>query len=402
MTAASLGNISTFITKGATPTTYGFKWEMSGVPFLRSECVSERGLDMRQSMFISDEADNALRRSRVINGDILMTITGNVGRVVRLNGVGSANINQHIARIRVKDRNFDPRFVYHYLSQRTMREYYESIVTGQAYPQISLVQVRSTAVPAVPLMEQRRIADALGDADDLIAALERLIAKKQAIKQGMMQELLTGRTRLPGFSGVWEPMKLGAVASMGSGGTPLSSVPKYYGGGIPWVSISDMTRGGKYIARTETTLTEAGLASSAAKLYEPDVVLYAMYASLGECSLAVGRLASSQAILGIKPGPALDREFLFYWLQYLKPRVKLLGQQGTQSNLNAGMVRNFDLRLPRMEEQVAISTTLADVDAELAALERRLMKARATKQGMMQQLLTGRTRLPVEHAGEPS
>ncbi|NLG64289.1 MAG: restriction endonuclease subunit S, partial [Actinobacteria bacterium] len=130
---------------------------------------------------------------------------------------------------------------------------------------------------------------------------------------------MTGRTRLPGFSGDWETTKLGEVASMGSGGTPLSSVPRYYGGGIPWVSISDMTRGGKYIAETETTLTKEGLASSAAKMYEPGVVLYAMYASLGECSLAVGRVTSSQAILGIKVGPRLDREFLYYWLQYLKP-----------------------------------------------------------------------------------
>jgi type I restriction enzyme, S subunit len=193
----SLGDVSAFITKGATPTTYGFTWESTGVPFLRSECVSEHGLDMTQSMFISNAANQALRRSQISDGDILMTITGYVGRVVWLAGVGVANINQHIARVRIKDPNFDTGFVYHYLSQPIIRMYYETIVTGQAYPQISLVQVRNTEIPTPSIEEQRAIADVLTDADDELEALERRLESARAIKTGMMQELLTGRTRLP-------------------------------------------------------------------------------------------------------------------------------------------------------------------------------------------------------------
>ncbi|WP_234531680.1 restriction endonuclease subunit S [Streptomyces shenzhenensis] len=192
-----LGEISASITKGATPTTYGFAWESSGVPFLRSECVSERGLDMRQSMFISPAANHMLRRSRIADGDILVTITGYVGRVVRLVNVGEANINQHIARVRIRDGRFDPGYVYHYLSQHSMREYYESIVTGQAYPQISLAQVRNTKIPAIPFDEQQAIAAALDDADGEMNLIRQRLAKAQHVKQGMMQQLLTGRTRLP-------------------------------------------------------------------------------------------------------------------------------------------------------------------------------------------------------------
>lgn len=398
MTAVTLGDISAFITKGATPTTYGFKWEMSGVPFLRSECVSDSGLDMRQSMFISPTADEALRRSKVKDGDILITITGNVGRVIRLAGIGTANINQHIARIRIKDQRFEAGFVYHYLSQRTVREYYDSIVTGQAYPQISLAQVRETVIPAVTIGEQRSIAAALDDADDLIATLERLIAKQQAIKQGMMQRLLTGDTRLRGFRGLRREVRLGDVASMGSGGTPPSGTSHYYGGAIPWVSISDMTRAGRFVSSTEKTLTVDGLNHSAAKLYPPGVVLYAMYASLGECAIAVGQVSSSQAILGIEPSSALERDFLYYWLASMKKQVREMGQQGTQSNLNAGMVRNFRIDLPQPDEQRAIAGVLGDADDELEILRTRLGKARDVKQGMMQELLTARTHLPVAEA----
>jgi len=113
----SLGSISAFITKGATPTTYGFGWQSQGVLFLRSECVSDRGLDLSQSMFIAEEAHKVLKRGEVCSGDLLITITGNVGRVIRLSDdFGIANINQHIARIRVTSEHADGRYVYHQLS----------------------------------------------------------------------------------------------------------------------------------------------------------------------------------------------------------------------------------------------------------------------------------------------
>ena len=192
-----LEGLSAFITKGSTPTTYGYSWETDGVLFLRSECVSDDGLDLRQSMFISESAHATLRRSEIRNGDILMTITGNVGRVVLLADItGTANINQHIARIRIHGDRANPPFVYHFMSQRLIREYYGSITTGQAYPQISLQQVRKTEVPLPSLQEQKAIAAVLSDMDTELIALEQRRDKTQLLKQGMMQELLTGRTRL--------------------------------------------------------------------------------------------------------------------------------------------------------------------------------------------------------------
>jgi len=192
-----IGNFSTFVTKGATPTTYGFNWENDGVLFLKSECVSDKGLDLTQSMFISEAAHAALIRGEVRSGDILITITGNVGRVVHLKpDFGLANINQHIARIRVKDPGVSQDFVYHWLSQPSVRARYMSITTGQAYPQISLKQVRETQVPVPLLDEQIAIATVLSDMGAEITALEQRLAKTRDLKQGMMQELLTGRTRL--------------------------------------------------------------------------------------------------------------------------------------------------------------------------------------------------------------
>ena len=220
-----LGQLSGFITKGATPTTYGYSWQSDGVVFLRSECVSDHGLDLSEAAFISEKAHAALNRGEVRSGDLLVTITGYVGRAVLLDDdFGYGNINQHIARVRITDQSVDPKYVLYHLSQPEVRDYYESITTGQAYPQISLRQVRETPIPLPPPEEQRAIAAALSEVDDLVAALDALIEKKRAVKTAAMQRLLTGRQRLPGFSGEWETKRLGEVTAVIGGGTPKSTI----------------------------------------------------------------------------------------------------------------------------------------------------------------------------------
>jgi type I restriction enzyme S subunit len=148
-------------------------------------------------MFISAEAHRVLRRSAVQPNDLLITITGNVGRVVRLPGdFGEANINQHIARVRIVDEATHPGWVYHVLSQPGVRQHFEKITTGQAYPQISLAQVRDAVIPRPAIGEQREISAALDDMDSEITVLEARRDKTRDLKQAMMQELLTGKTRL--------------------------------------------------------------------------------------------------------------------------------------------------------------------------------------------------------------
>ena len=288
---------------------------------------------------------------------------------------------------------------YLYYRLLLLKEPMAALATGSTFLEISKRDVASLQVLLPPLAEQRAIAAALSDVDGLIASLEALITKKREIKRTAMQQLLTGRTRLPGFEGVWETRPMGELAEMASGGTPPTSIGAYFDGDIPWVSITDMTRCGKVITSTERTLSPLGLTNSAARLFPVGTVLYAMYASLGECSIAGTLLCTSQAILGIQPRQSLITDFLYYWLTWAKCRVKVLGQQGTQANLNKDMVQELNLPVPLPTEQRAIATALSDMDDEIAALERRLDKTRAIKKGMMQQLLTGAVRLPIPDDG---
>jgi type I restriction enzyme S subunit len=247
-------------------------------------------------------------------------------------------------------------------------------------------------IPLPPKVEQSAIATTLSDADSLIEKLEKLIEKKKNIKQGAMQELLTGKKRLPGFSGEWKVKKLGDVADMFSGGTPLTSNNSYYGGQIPWVVIADMTRIKKYLFNTEKNITELGLKNSSARLFKKGTLLFAMYASIGKCAIAKVDVACNQAILGIN-AKEIDTEFLYYYLAFNEQKFLQMGQAGTQNNLNKEIVQNLDIPYPFIEEQTAVATILSDMDTEIECLEQKRDKYTMVKQGMMQNLLTGKIRL---------
>ena len=383
----SLSNISEFITKGATPTTYGYKWELSGVPFLRSECVSEDGLNMAESMFISIQADRALRRSRVVEGDLLITITGNVGRVIRFTGFDQANINQHIARARINSSSFDSRFVYHYLSQTNVREKFESITTGQAYPQLSLAQVRNVQIPVMPLSVQEEIADALDTADELISNLENVAAKKRDVKQGMMQELLTGGTRLPGFAGEWRSRTIGEVANVIMGQSPPGSSYNQAGTGLPLIQGNADIQDRRTFERVWTT--------SPTKVVGEGGVVLTVRAPVGFTARAHANSCLGRGVCALSSVGSND--FLFHAMVAAEPKWGLFEQGSTFTSVNSDQVRSFVLEWPPdVEEQKQIAAIVDDVDAEIDALERRLESARAVKLGMMQELLTGRTRFPLE------
>jgi type I restriction enzyme S subunit len=344
--------------------------------------------------FISKARYDELKSCAVMPGDVLLSLVGTAGRILVVpDDAPEGIINPRLIRFSFDPARVCSRFFKALFDTDAYQGFLSRYSQGGTMGVLNAGLLRPVCIPLPALPEQHAIAGALGDVDTLLGALTRLIAKKRDLKQAAMQQLLTGQTRLPGFSEEWEVKRLGEVAKMRSGGTPPSSVPAYYDGDIPWVSISDMTNGGKAIVATERNLTRLGLESSAATLYPAGTVLYAMYASIGECSIASVPVSSSQAILGIRPGDEVSTEFLYYWLCSLKTVTKKLGQQGTQSNLNAGMVRALAIGVSKLPEQSAIAAVLSDMDAELAALEQRLAKTRALKQGMMQELLTGRTRL---------
>ncbi|EJH2042708.1 restriction endonuclease subunit S [Escherichia coli] len=385
------------------PITYGVlkpgEYFCGGIPLLQIKDLCDGSVLSNGLHLISPELDYEYRRSRIIKNDILISLVGTIGRVAKYQSSSEANIHRNIGRIRSNQHEY----LFHYLRSDDVQRGITDSASGSSQSALNLSTLRSMLILVPPVIEQKKIAKILSTWDKAISVTEKLLTNSQQQKKALMQQLLTGKKRLLDengvrFSGEWKRVKLGAIADMNSGGTPKSTVEEYYGGNIPWVSISDMTSNGKWIATTEKYLTELGLNSSSARIYPKNSVLYAMYASIGECSIAAVNLTSSQAILGIRPKDCLNYEFLYFYLTSLKEKIKLQGQQGTQSNLNAGMVKEFELDLPSIREQQKIAAVLSVADAEISTLEKKLACLRDEKKALMQQLLTGKRRVKVDEA----
>ena len=210
-----LGEISEFITKGATPTTYGFSWQSDGVPFFRNDSIKDNTFVFGDFSYISEVANEVMKRSEVRSNDILVAITGDIGKVgIIPDSVKKANINQHIARVRIR-KDALPYFIYQYLASDDAQKEYQKIKTGLAMPQLSLEQVRDIAVNIPKFNEQEKIADFFRSIDALIFLHQRKHDKLQIIKKAMLKKMFptegcsVPEIRFKEFSGAWKRRKLG-------------------------------------------------------------------------------------------------------------------------------------------------------------------------------------------------
>jgi len=270
-----------------------------------------------------------------------------------------------------------------------------SLAQGSTRYNISKRALLAAPLPLPPLLEQRAIATALSDVDALLDGLERLIAKKRDLKQAAMQQLLTGQTRLPGFSGEWEVKRLGDVATLHKGkGLPKSALSPY--GSEPCVHYGELfTQYGETIRETisRTNKSAGEFRSVANDVLMPTSDVTPRGLAKASCVVADGVVLGGD-ILVIRTEPKLiSGTFLSHVIRREYDQVLSLVSGTTVFHLYGADMKKFTFTLPRLDEQLAIVTVLADMDAELAALEARRDKTRDLKQAMMQELLTGRTRL---------
>jgi type I restriction enzyme S subunit len=264
---------------------------------------------------------------------------------------------------------------------------FESLASPGAQLNINLEKLRPYLVPVPPEAEQRAIAASLSDVDALISGLEKLIAKKRDLKQAAMQQLLTGQTRLPGFSGEWVVKRLGEICEISMGRTPSRLNPAFWGAGHVWLSIADLH--GKVLSSSKEQITP--LAASSMHVIPEGTLLMSFKLSIGRLCFAGCDLYTNEAICSFNNLLA-NSDYLYYALS--RTDFSLYGKQAVKGyTLNKKSLALVEVALPSDEEQAAIANVLSAMDEEMADLERRLSKTRDLKQGMMQELLTGRTRL---------
>ena len=306
--------------------------------------------------------------------------------------------NQDVKAIKPKPSVVDSEYlVYSLLSNKP---YLLSLVdsashgTGRIHTEI----IKAVQINLPPLPEQQAIAQALSDADAAIEFCDRLITKKRNIKQGAMQQLLTGKKRLPGFSHEWEQKKFYEVTDVITCG--LAATPQYVNEsvGIPFLSSTNIKNG--VIRWNDYKYISKKLHQNLYKNNPPlrGNILYSRVGTIGEAAIIDVDFAFSiyVSLTLIKPKSILHNEFLKQLLNSSLYKERAKNQVyvgGGVGNLNVDVVRQYPIPLPLWEEQKAIAQVLSDMDTEIEALEQKRDKYKAIKQGMMQELLTGRTRL---------
>jgi restriction endonuclease S subunit len=312
-------------------------------------------------------------------------------------------VNQQL-HVFLPTSSIDGRFLLSALSYR--KDQIASLGTKTAVPYLNKSSCNSISVPLPPLPEQRAIATALSDVDALLSKLEALIAKKRDLKQATMQQLLTGQTRLPGFSGVWEVRPLGSVVSNLEAGVSVNSVEhgKPLSSGEPCILKTSAIFDGRFDPE-ECKLIDRRDVCRAKLNPRRDTILVSRMNTpnlVGE----VGFVAEDFPTLNLPDRLWMTRfdpcaDICARWLTYVlssaqvKESIRGLatGTSGSMKNIGKSALLALQLKFPTGDEQTAIATVLSDMDAELSALEARRDKTRALKQGMMQELLTGKIRL---------
>jgi len=321
------------------------------------------------------------------SGSVLVAMYGGFNQIGRTGMLTKdATINQALTAIRPDQSRLSSRFLLNYLNFRV--EYWKSVASSSRKdPNITGKDVREFPIPLPPLIEQEAAGEALQDIEDQILMLDELIAKKRDIKQAAMQELLTGNRRLPGFEGDWGVKRLGEICEIGMGRTPSRLDERMWGQGHPWLSIADLQR--KVVSESKEQVTEA--AAALMTIVSKGTLLMSFKLSIGRLCFAGCDLFTNEAICSFNRLTA-NADYLYYALG--RTDFSLYGKQAVKGyTLNKESLNLVEVKLPSKDEQIAIAAILSDMDTELAALETRLKKAHDLKQGMMQELLTGRIRL---------
>lgn len=372
------------ITMGQSPPSMYYNLHGAGLPLIQGKADLENRRTIERVW-----TTRASKRCEI--GDVLLTVRAPVGSAAV--ATKSACLGRGVCGLKPYG---DPSFLFQALIHAEDR--WQRLEQGSTFTAANSEQVGQFQLD-VPEdeTEQRAIAEVLSDVDGLIGALDALIAKKRAIKQAAMQQLLTGKTRLPGFSGEWEARQLRELGTFEKGRGIKRDEISYEG--LPCIRYGELyTRYQDYILKLASRIPPT-VAATALPIRTGDL----LFTGSGETAEEIGRCAAyvgkEKAYAGgdiiVLTASGQNSVYLGHLMNHpiVSAQKTRMGQGDAVVHISTNNLAQIQIKLPPIAEQNAIATVLSDMDAEIVALEERRDKTRAIKQGMMQQLLTGRVRL---------
>jgi len=378
------------------PRSHEFK--SHGVPYIGANDFANGDVTFDPCKFLAPERAGQFRKGVAKDGDVLFAHNATVGPVALLRTEEPFVILSTTATyFRCDLDKLNNSYLNAALQSQHFVRQYQAVMAQSTRFQVPITTQRKLSLVIAPLPEQGAIATVLSDVDALLGGLDRLIAKKRDLKQATMQQLLSGQTRLPGFNGEWETLPARDIGVFkGGSGFPLAAQGEA-GGEYPFFKVSDMNNEGNETVMTTANhyVSEHARKRLGATAFPADSIVFAKVGAavflerkkiLGQASCIDNNMAAfvlnkSRAEVG------------YVHALLLSKKLGALVATTALPALNAKQFGGMPLAIPPLPEQRAIAVVLSDMDAELSALEARRDKTRALKQAMMQELLTGRTRL---------
>ena len=371
------GSFADMASNVVTTTGNGYAWYVRATDLEQQSSLSE-------VKYVDEKSYRFLRKSTLYGGEVLLAKRGEIGKV-------------YYFQMKTKRATLAPNlyFLFSLFKSTFGQNLLKSINASTSLGAIYKDDVKGLNILIPPFEEQASIATALSDVDSLISALTKKIEKKKAIKQGLMQQLLTGKKRLPGFNDKWKSMLLGDIAEVKDG---THQTPQYVkSGGKPFYSVENVTaddfKNVKHIS-----LEEHKALTSNYRIEKGDVLMTRI-GSIGCCKYVDWDVDASfyVSLALLKINEKYDSKFISYLsnIKSFKEEVMLNSLVfAIPQKINLGNISLIKVYIPTSKaEQTAIANILSDCDSEIAALEEKRDKYKEIKQGMMQQLLTGKIRL---------
>lgn len=373
------------------------KAQSDGVPFVTSKNITFGRLDFKDIIYISSEdAVEINKRSKVDVGDILMSMIGSLGNIAAVYEEPNFCI-KNVALL--KPKTISQKFLYQWMVGSYFQKLLSDSLDGGIQKFISLGNLRKLTLLLPSDPEQKAIATALSDVDGLIGALEKQIAKKRDIKTATMQQLLTGKKRLPGFGegkgykqtelGLipedWEPTAMGELVEFING--RAYGLHEWEEQGTPVIRLQNLTGRGENYYYSNLELPEKQYCNNGD-------LLFMWSATFGPVFWKGEKAIYHYHIWKIACTQKIEKHFLYYKLDEMTENLKRRSSSGgTMLHVTKEKMETTKIASPVMEEQTAIANVLVAMDNELEVLVTKFKKTKSIKQGMMQELLTGRTRL---------
>lgn len=359
--------------------------------FLNAKNVTKSGFRFDEVSFISQQKDKLLRKGKLVRNDIVLTTRGTVGNFsfydesIKFQNI---RINSGMVLLRNSSDKISTRYLYIYFFTENFASNINKISFGSAQPQLTVSEIKKFFVRYPTFPEQTKIASFLTAIDEKIAQLTKKHELLSEYKKGVMQQIFSQQLRFKDDNGKefaeWEEKTLGEITKIIGGGTPDTSKDEYWGGGIIWLTPTELKR--KYISNSIRTITKEGMASSSAKSLPKGTVLFSSRATVGDVGIAISECTTNQGFQSFIACNDVYNEFLYYWI---KANVKAFIEKASGSTfleISKKEIEKIRLLLPCIEEQTKIANFLSSIDQKIDQAAAQLDVAKQYKRGLLQQM----------------